>query len=216
MKGIVFNLLEELVGTDHGEDVWDALLEAAEASGVYTSLGTYPDEEFMRLADAASTALGVTQDDVTRWFGQRAVPRFFERYPQFFEPHNSTRTFLLTLNDIIHPEVRKLFPGADVPVFDFDSSSPDVLGLTYQSKRRLCFFGEGLIEGVAKHFGECVTIAQHRCMKRGDPQCEMEIRFAAEDDVSDDFRRRVLHVRQGIEALRLKVTADARVPVGQG
>ena len=27
----------------------------------------------------------------------------------------------------IHPEVRKLYPGASVPEFDFDTSSPDVL-----------------------------------------------------------------------------------------
>ncbi|MBN3851729.1 heme NO-binding protein, partial [Paraburkholderia sp. Ac-20342] len=37
MKGIVFNLLEELVRREHGEDAWDDLLDAAHVQGAYTS-----------------------------------------------------------------------------------------------------------------------------------------------------------------------------------
>ena len=33
---------------------------------------------------------------------------FAKRYPEFFEPHETTLEFLLTLNEMIHPEVRKL------------------------------------------------------------------------------------------------------------
>ena len=39
MKGVVFNLLEQLVARDYGEDTWDALLDAGGLDGVYTSLG---------------------------------------------------------------------------------------------------------------------------------------------------------------------------------
>jgi hypothetical protein len=31
MKGVIFNLLEEIVEDEFGADTWDALLEAAEA-----------------------------------------------------------------------------------------------------------------------------------------------------------------------------------------
>src|SRR5438874_2247890 len=43
MKGVVFNLLEEIVVREHGEETWDLLLERAGLGGVYTSLGNYPD-----------------------------------------------------------------------------------------------------------------------------------------------------------------------------
>ena len=56
MKGIVFNLLEEIVREAHGEDTWDALLEAADLDGAYTSLGSYPDEDLGRLVAAAAAA----------------------------------------------------------------------------------------------------------------------------------------------------------------
>src|SRR5689334_17847243 len=108
MKGIIFNLLEEVVRREYGEDTWDALLEAAQAGGSYTSLGNYPDEELMRLVGAAAARLQQPPDAIVRWFGKNALPLIANLYPRFFEGHTSTRPFLLTLNDIIHTEVRKL------------------------------------------------------------------------------------------------------------
>ncbi|MGI8461296.1 MAG: heme NO-binding domain-containing protein [Solirubrobacterales bacterium] len=179
MKGIVFNLLEEVVVRDHGEMAWEAVLDSAGAGGAYTSLGSYSDEEFMRLVGAASEALGKPEEEVVRWFGREAIPLFVERYPAFFESHESTEPFLLTLNRIIHPEVRKLYPGADVPSFEFGESNGS-LTMSYVSARRLCFFGEGLIEGAAGHYGERAEISQPRCVLRGDPNCEFKIRLTAD------------------------------------
>ena len=177
MKGVVFNLLEQLVARDFGADTWDALLDASELDGVYTSLGSYPDEDLVKLVSAAAGALAMPDDDVVLWFGRNALPLFAERYPQLFEPHDSTQSFVLTLNDIIHPEVRKLYPGADVPEFDFDVRD-EVLVMGYRSPRKLCSFAEGLLLGAADRYGERLTIEQPSCMKRGDSQCVLELAFA--------------------------------------
>jgi hypothetical protein len=176
MKGVVFNLLEQLVARDFGEDTWDGLLDASGLDGVYTSLGSYPDEDLTKLVTAASEALGMPADDIVIWLGRNALPLFAERYPQLFEPHDSTRPFVLTLNDIIHPEVRKLYPGADVPEFDFDVRD-ELLVMDYRSPRKLCSFAEGLLLGAADHYGEQLTIEQPLCMKRGDDRCVLEIAF---------------------------------------
>jgi hypothetical protein len=177
MKGIVFNLLEELIAREHGESTWDDLLDAAGVTGAYTSLGSYPDADLLKLVEAAASKFNLTQEDVVRWFGAGALPLFAERYPQFFEPHQSARSFLLTLNDVIHPEVRKLYPGADVPVFDFVAPSQDVLVIGYHSKRKLCAFAEGLIQGAAAQFHERAAIEQPQCMNRGDPRCLLVCTF---------------------------------------
>lgn len=177
MKGIVFNLLEEIVSREYGEDVWDRLLETAELDGVYTSLGSYEDGDLAALVRAASEVVGLPPDAIVRWFGSAALPLLAESYPRFFAPHASTRSFLLTLNDIIHPEVRKLYPGADVPSFDFQPSSNGSLTMGYSSPRKLCAFAEGLIEGAAAHFREPVSIEQPTCMNRGDPKCLLKITF---------------------------------------
>jgi hypothetical protein len=170
MKGVVFNLLEQVVTEKYGEEVWDSLLEATRQEGAYTAVGSYADEDFLALVGAASKALDVPADDLVRWFGRSSLPLLKERYPAFFD-HESTRSFILTLNDVIHPEVRKLFPGADVPDFDFELSGDDGVALGYQSVRKLCSFAEGLIEGAAEYFGEEVTMEQPMCMKRGDEKC---------------------------------------------
>ena len=54
VKGVIFNILEEVVSTQMGEDAWDGLLDAAGLEGAYTSLGSYPDAEILALVSAAA------------------------------------------------------------------------------------------------------------------------------------------------------------------
>jgi hypothetical protein len=177
MKGIVFNLLEAVVTRDHGPETWDALLDAAGLDGAYTTLGNYPDDHLVRLVGAASSALQLPAHVVIRHFGRAALPLLAARYPAFFTPHADTRGFLLSLNAIIHPEVRKLYPGADTPEFVFDASSSEQLVMEYQSARRLCAFAEGMIEGAATHYGETVRIDHAKCMHDGAARCRLELTF---------------------------------------
>ncbi len=178
MKGIIFNLVEAIVKQEYGEQTWEELLEAAGLTGAYTSLGSYPDSELGKIVAAASQALGKPPNEIVRWIGQKAIPMLAAKYPKLFSTHQSTRSFVLALNHIIHPEVRKLYPGADVPEFDFDTSSPDVLVMGYQSPRRMCAFAEGLVMGAAEHFGERLVFEHVRCMHRGDEKCVFHISFS--------------------------------------
>jgi hypothetical protein len=176
VKGIVFDLLEGAVIRAHGEDAWDDMLEAAGLEGGYTTLGNYPDKDLFELVAAASAMTGESAQAVVRWFGREALPAMAASYPRFFDPHKGVETFLYTLNDIIHPEVRKLYPGADVPNFGFATAADGTVTMTYGSPRRMCAFAEGLIEGAAAHFGQIVVIHQSRCMLRGHELCTIEVR----------------------------------------
>ena len=180
MKGIVFNLLEQAVSREYGEDTWDDLLDSAGLKGAYTSLGSYPDAELGRLVAAAAHALRLPPQDVVRWFGRAALPALAASNPAFFASHTNVRSFLLTLNDIIHPEVRKLYPGADAPDFEYEHRPDGSLGMGYRSRRMLCSFAEGLILGAAAHFDEIVSIVQPECMLRGDERCLLELTFVGE------------------------------------
>ena len=183
MKGIIFTLLEEVVTQELGEEAWEQLLDRAGVEGAYTSLGSYPDEEFVALLQALPSHAGMAPNDLLHWFGRAAIPLLAQRYPVFFEGHDSTRSLLHALNDIIHPEVRKLYPGAEVPIFDLEpvpgeTTSEQVVTLGYRSARRLCALAEGFIQGVADHFGERVRIEQPRCMLRGDDRCALVCAFS--------------------------------------
>jgi hypothetical protein len=181
VKGIIFNLLEEAVTEEFGPDAWEKILDDAELEGVYTAVGTYEHDELHKLVDAASALLDKPSDDIQRWFGNKAMPLLATRYKEFFAGHDSAISFVLTLNDVIHPEVRKLFPGAYAPDFEFERIADDTVAIGYLSYRDLCPFAEGLVEGAAKHYGETVEIEQARCKRRGGDKCVLVCRFSGGD-----------------------------------
>jgi len=96
------------------------LLEAAGLDGSYTSVwGAIRIKTSFALVGAS---LGRALDPrPTTWCaGSAAAPCrcLADSYPPVLRTSSKRRgSFVLTLNDIIHPEVRKIYPGADVPVF---------------------------------------------------------------------------------------------------
>lgn len=174
MKGIIFKILETVVIDNFGEDAWDQALEQADVSGVYTSIGNYEDSEILAIVNALPAATGEQQSDRLRWFGRMAIPTLQQSFPQFFAGHD-LRSILPTLNHAIHPEVRKLYPGANPPVFELDQA--DCVTLTYRSERGLCHLAEGFILGSAELLQESITVTQNHCMHHGDDRCDIVINW---------------------------------------
>lgn len=177
MKGVIFNLLEDLVRKEFGDGEWARVLQDADLDGTFTSTTTYPDTALRRLIAEVGKRAQKTPGEALQWFGRHAMPLLHSIYPGFFDSQTSARSFVLTLNDIIHPEVRRQFPGAEVPWFDFDDSSPNELVVGYQSPRKLCLLAHGFIEGAADYYGEVVDVEQTQCMHRGDAKCVFHLRF---------------------------------------
>jgi hypothetical protein len=179
MKGIVFNLLEQAIAREHGDAVWDQLLDSVGLTGAYTSLGNYPDEEIEALAGEAARTLGISRSEVLRWFGRAAMPILAETYPAFFTPHVSARPFVMGVNDIIHAEVRKLYAGAECPHFNIRQDENGAVLMDYRSTRKLCALAQGFIEGAAAHYGETVDFQHASCVEQGHGHCSFRISWAA-------------------------------------
>ena len=177
MKGVLFNVVEEAVSREWGEEMWDDLLTACDLEGAYTALGNYPDDELVALANAAADRLDSSVEDVLRVLGRIAFGPLKARYKGFLETPTSVREFLPKVNDLIHPEVLKLYPGASVPRFALRDNGSD-LEMDYLSVRNLCMLAEGLVLGVADHYGETVVVDQPSCRQRGDSRCTIRIKGA--------------------------------------
>lgn len=177
MKGILFNVAEEVVTELLGPDGWDDLLDAAGVEGAYTSLGQYDDAELVAIVAAASEILDMAPEDVLRTLGQRGFAGLAGRYPQLLAGHGDMRSILATLNSVIHPQVLALYPGASVPSFEYlpATGDPSTIDLVYRSDRGLCHLAEGLTLGLADHFGEHVTVSQATCRHLGDPECRLVV-----------------------------------------
>jgi hypothetical protein len=178
MKGVVFNTLGEMVEEKLGIEVWDqALLTADPASGgSYTAAGSYDDEELLQIVTTLSEMSGVAVPQLIHDFGVFLLGAFARRYPQFFVDV-TVRQFLLNVDGIIHDEVRKLYPDAGVPSFDYEEPAPDQLIMLYRSPRKMCTLAEGLIRGAGGHFGVEIGIEHPTCLHRGDDHCRLELRF---------------------------------------
>ena len=175
MKGVVFNLLEQVVVAAHGDDAWDRLLADANLKGAYSSLGSYPDRDMQALVQVVASSQQKSEQEVLQWFGRAAMPLLFQRYPRFFAAHHDVRSFVLSVNEYIHPEVRKIYPGAEVPRFVFRHEGDDGLLMEYRSPRKLCALAHGFIEGAADHYQEVVAVTHLQCMHRGDALCVCRI-----------------------------------------
>lgn len=177
LKGIIFNIVEEVISQASGPETWDELLTLTELSGIYTSLGSYPDKELMDLVAAASKLSDTPTPELLEFVGQESIPLLNERFPKFFDDAPNARTFILGLNTIIHPEVRKLYAGASCPHFKF-VETPGTLTLGYNSPRKLCHLAQGFIQGLARHYGEQIAMEQPSCMHDGAPMCHIRLTWS--------------------------------------
>ncbi len=177
MQGIVFQVLEACYVDTFGPEAWDGVVTAAGGQDNYSYAEGYPDEELGRLVGAIQQAQGLTTEQALRWFGEQAIPHFHALAPDLFDRYNECWPFLRSLNDIIHPEVRHLYPGVDVPDFEYPECAGNDKAIVYRSRRQMCALAEGLMQGAAAHFGETIAISQSLCMHRGDDHCRFEVKL---------------------------------------
>lgn len=179
MKGMVFTMLGEMVEEKFGYEVWDDLIEVTkpESDGVYVATDLYPDSELLAYVAAMSEKLGVPANDLVFAFGEYLLSRFLEIHPEFFAGHD-LKSFLKSVHDVIHVEVKKIHPDAVLPHFDYEDSGDNTLVMLYRSPRGLCSLAEGLIYGSAAHYGVTVSHLHDTCMHRDSDHCRLELTFA--------------------------------------
>jgi hypothetical protein len=160
MKGVVFTEFLDMVEGKFSADVVDNIIEAAALpnGGAYTAVGTYPHEELVGMVVAMSKETGIATNTLVKIFGQHLFGRFFVRFPHFFEGISTSFDFLSTIESIIHVEVKKLYPDAQLPRFITEKHTQNELVLVYQSARHFGDLAEGLIQGCIEHFKERVEV----------------------------------------------------------
>lgn len=178
MKGIIFTEFNQLVEETWGLETWEKLLDEVNppSGGAYTSADTYPDAELFSLVGALSKTVNTPVPDLVRAFGAYLTPRLVRLYPVFVK-NKTAKQFLQSVHDIIHVEVKKLYPDAVLPMFRYEDPAPDRLVMLYRSDRKLCPLAEGLIEGTAKQFGVPIRLAHPRCLHKGDDHCRLELQI---------------------------------------
>lgn len=177
MKGIVFDILRDMVEEYYGLEGWNAVLEEAGSEGLYTSAQTYPDEELQKLVEAAVKVTGKEASSLVFTFGEYMAAEFYQRFPAFFDEADNLLDFLHSVDQIVHMEVRKLYPDANLPTFSYDQNAPSELTMHYSSPRKLCWLAEGLISGSARHYGSYIEMHHSPCMHDGADHCSIRVKL---------------------------------------
>jgi Haem-NO-binding len=161
MKGIVFTEFMEMVENRFSADVLDDIIDAAELpnGGAYTSVGTYDHGELVRMVVALSNKTGVPVPDLVKAFGLYMFGRFHALYPGFFQGVPDALTFLSGIENIIHAEVIKLYPDAQLPKFQCKRLG-EGLEMLYLSPRHFEDLAHGLIEGAIAHWGGGLVVVR--------------------------------------------------------
>ena len=162
MKGIVFTEFLEMVESSFSADMVDDLIDDAQPAhgGSYTAVGTYDHSELVAMVVALSGRTGTPVPDLVHAFGRHLFARFHAGYPAFFEGMSGAVQFLAGIEDVIHAEVLKLYPDAQLPRFEC-TLLPDGLEMVYHSPRHFDDLAHGLIDGAVAHWGGGYVVTRH-------------------------------------------------------
>jgi predicted hydrocarbon binding protein len=177
MKGIVFVKFNEFIEELWGEEFWDEILDEAAlpSEGIYTTVGTYDDQELFTLIGLVVDKKNISAKDAQFAFGKWVFKELYKMAPAGAHDFKDVFEFLHAVQNFIHVEVKKLNPDALLPEFEFLSETPNQLSFHYQSPRKLCFFCEGIVYGLAEHTGQEIKISQSECEHEGGQRCVLEV-----------------------------------------
>lgn len=174
MKGVIFNVVEEVLGEAFGPEMWDRAVDRAGADGAYTSLGNYPGGDLTKIVAAVSELANLSRDQVLAAAGRLGFKHLAGRHAELLAGATDWRGVLEQLDGIIHPEVRKIYPDAQVPMFEAQRGD-GTLVLEYRSHRQLCRLAEGLIQGLGDWYTTELDVRHLACVNHGDDVCVLEV-----------------------------------------
>ncbi len=171
MKGIVFTEFIEMVEQKFSTSVANRLLDESDlpSGGAYTAVGTYDHQELVSMVVKLSEISGLPVPVLIKAFGNYLFGRFHTLYPAFFKGVTSALDFLARIEDIIHAEVLKLYPDAQLPRFEITRPDSNTVIMTYHSERHFGDLAEGLIEACIEHFGDPVSLTRENLTEPGQP-----------------------------------------------
>jgi hypothetical protein len=160
MKGVVFTELMEFVEDNMGFDVADEVIKKADLAngGAFTQGGNYPFEELLKMVIALSEVSGKSIPELLEIFGEHLFYKLVKIYDKDIKEKNGALSFIDSIEEIVHVEVKKLYPDADLPTFETESKTDAELTLVYSSEKQLEAFAKGLMIGCSKFFNEPLDI----------------------------------------------------------
>jgi hypothetical protein len=159
MKGVIFTEFVDWAEQQHGLAAIDDVLARAskQRDGAYAATGDYDWRELAGLVGALADVVVQPPAQILRAYGRHLFGALVARFPEFAMGADSCFDMFERIESYIHPEVRKLYPGAELPSFRAERRG-NQLQLVYTSPRPFRDFAFGLIEGCVARFDPAATV----------------------------------------------------------
>lgn len=163
MKGIVYTELLEFVEQQMGLQMVDELCQLKELSskGVYTAVGSYPDKDIYLMLQHLTKQSGIAIPDLLRAFGKHLFTSLSQSYSGLIKGYTNSFSLVEDLDKFIHPNVKKLYPDAQLPGFKTLEKSERHMKVLYESNRGMHDLAMGLLEQCSEHFNEAIAISMN-------------------------------------------------------
>lgn len=176
MKGVIFNVLEDMIVDQCGMTVWNDLLEKHAPSGrTYVSAKSYSETELFAIVTDAASMLNLPLQQLVKAFGHFLFSGLASRHQSVMARFPDFSALVMGIHDVIHVEVNKLYHEPALPTIVSLKNADNSITLQYRSPRKLCFCAEGLLFGAAEHFKQPISINHHTCMHQGAEHCILDI-----------------------------------------
>jgi len=176
MKGIIFNVLEDMVVEKFGMPVWNNLLQKhAPPDRVYVSAKHYDENELFAMANEVAEILAIPLQDVVKAFGHYLFKGLADRHLSVVDNFPDFTSLVMGIHDVIHVEVNKLYQDPALPSISCQLKTPHSIEMCYSSPRKLCFCAEGLLFGAAEYFKQTISISHDSCMHNGASHCILNV-----------------------------------------
>ncbi len=182
MVGVIHQLFFEFVEKNFGAA---AVAEVKRRAGVaagqdYRMDAAYPDDEWQRIVGAAVELSGLQAEQAELGFARFCGEALSQRMTGFFKGCTSTREFLKRQPGI-HNMMASSVTDANAKQkitdkFRLEERNGETV-THYASPNRHCTLYRGLAEWVAGYYGERVEVSESLCQKRGDPECEIHVKY---------------------------------------
>lgn len=178
MKGEIFSIFEKFIAKNFGQATYEEALDltASRLSTTKPFVGpeVYPDKDFMLLLESALSIIQLPLQKAVYLFGRFAFEPLAMTVPHLMKRYTCSVDLLRELDGLIHVEVKKVCSGTKPPRFELLELTDGRLELIYSSERRLYDLAEGLLAGMAEHFGEKMDVERE---VHSDGRCSFWLNF---------------------------------------
>lgn len=155
MKGIILSEFVEFIEENLGEDSAQYIIDSSgvKSGGAYSRVGLYDYQELLALLTQTVEHTSETAETLLQRFSDHLFMVFKRDYSGFFEGVGSAAEMLTQIDNHIHVEVKKLYPDAELPRFEYKKEGAHLI-LTYESPRPLAGVAKALVSACLKFFGD--------------------------------------------------------------